>query len=511
MNYTLNNLAPATLHVEDVSVTIENQADDRALVTFALDAAEALPPMFDYDNIVTIRDSTRALFSGRCMPRSTDEKPSTEGASVELRGPWADLSQITYRQVYTDPRTGAAYASGRCSLSGSIATIVQTLINFAIAQGANCQLGTIDLPGLTVPRLEASDQSIAGWLQQVLKWVPTAVVVFDYSAVPPIAHVSRLGSTQLLEVSAPGDSASYKARTDLVPKGITITYERTYRIVRKQSLIDDGYVSTQEDSKTFVGVDAVGVDGFRNGVQVTVQLEGAQEMTVTSHKFMAFYYSMQQWLASSNAIGNMLWVTGQQMDQQAGVGRFYDGRYPYCTSAQVTYTNEDGVAVSYPHGAVWPLPNRSDVRQYRGVPDPMARKDPRVTFVVATVTTIWAASPSGAEGLRRTAQFLCVAGVSPAGRTATWSQDTTGDTLVAAVPGVAAAIMAQWGQVYYEGGVEADLASITWAHRVALVAGVRSPIQRISWSLSSEQAVMAFGPPTHLRPADFLDLINPVA
>lgn len=521
MSYTINNRSTESLEVEDVSVTLENQAEDRAVITFAVDGSDPLDPIFAADALVYLRRDNVILFSGRCLPRATDLQSNTEGASVTVQGPWGDFAQVIYRQVFTDPLSGVVYASGRTKLSGSLVTIVQTLIQFAISQGAACSMGTIDLPAITVPEFEAVDQPVSSLLQQVLKFVPSAIVLFDYTSLPPVCHVAKQGSSVLQTVSAPGDAANYKARSDLIPASLTLTYERPYQITRRSNLSGNGYTSASESSRLYVGADIIGTVGGVRGAQVSALLKGSKTATIYSHKFATDFQNVAYYQERiSNyypRIGRLFYTTGSNSLTQYStpIGTIYvpNKAYPYCYTFGFYYHGLDDSNLAFTPSNAWICPDRRDAPGLNGVPDAELLNAAGYNFYRVRAETTWSAALPGSPQFTFVHTFLACnfGGASPIGRTVAVTKDTTSDTLEAMPVGMGAAVMGQWSQLFYEGGVAGDLAAFNWRQRAALVGGVASPVQRVAYSLSSEATQHSFGPPTQLRAADFLALFSPVA
>jgi hypothetical protein len=159
----------------------------------------------------------------------TEARAVNYGTVVVVDGPWQFLRKMTATSSKTlngssDNRPTMEFATG--SISGHIAT----LVNRAIAEGAPIQNGGFIGTSYSVPKLKLSQTTYADILAELLRWVPDAVVYFDYQSsatTNPILQVARRSSLGGYSL----DAANYgltdyqvTGRPDLVPTRVELKY-----------------------------------------------------------------------------------------------------------------------------------------------------------------------------------------------------------------------------------------------------------------------------------------------
>ena len=217
--WTLNNQSLASLGIAGAVLTLQNQrADELTLTLEGSDAGADFTPGSAWD----LRLDAVRVFAGRVRLPSRELTGEREGRSLVIEGPWAALERMIYQQRHQAySSTGAkllntyryhgrivlgqaegddgkinlgqelkrivAYASGRV-LAPATALGHATL--YTVPTGADLQLG--DIPdGPTPPGVELVDVSCAEAVRSLLRFMPDAVVRFDYSTTPPTLSVAR--------------------------------------------------------------------------------------------------------------------------------------------------------------------------------------------------------------------------------------------------------------------------------------------------------------------------------
>lgn len=159
--------------------------------------------------------------------------------SFTALGPWQDLDEIVAQQIWTkiDTDGGTEQSANQCHILFGVendGTAVRTgamlgkLIDNAISRGVQISKGTL-FTGIYAPTWEASDITIAGAINAVLKWHPSAVAWWDYTTATPTLNIT-LGS-DLTEAAIDATdpevtSVQLRNRPDLQVPACAIIYER---------------------------------------------------------------------------------------------------------------------------------------------------------------------------------------------------------------------------------------------------------------------------------------------
>lgn len=227
----------------NVKRTLLNQGRDR--VTFSQIAPRALTelPLFEAFRTIRIYRDGTLWFQG-----VVTEIPAFGGRSQELKqfkvcGPWWQLENIIYQQLWNlaaDPTQATGemipqYKShlvlGQAfgGLSLSIDQQLGDVLNYAVNAGAPLQYSPFDFPQCT-PFDECKDLSCAEAIQRILRWVPDAVVWFDYTTAIPTFHIQRRAQLSKVQfgLSDGIKSLQISPRYDLQLQGVAIKYERSH-------------------------------------------------------------------------------------------------------------------------------------------------------------------------------------------------------------------------------------------------------------------------------------------
>ncbi len=547
--YTINGVAPGTFGIKNVNISINNQDVDVASLHFAADYIAALNSAFNEGQYVSIAVDGTRIFYGRCRAPRIVGAPGSEGQIVDVVGPWQDFQDIMWAPQVADPLTGFQYKTGRHWYGGaSLTTTISVTLQAAILDGAQCQLGTIDLPAINIPRADVVDVSIASIVQSALRWLPGAIVYFDYSVTPPRVHCLKADSTLLTTISAPGDSAEYKPRSDLVPSGIRIAYERrlinsvltvnNYNVTGAPpppsgfpTTVKQGIQRTTNEQTLFVAQDSAGQSAGPRVMQFSVLLRGAKRRIPIFCRFPTGYMTNDM-LFSYNASG-IGWenvaacarYAGHPMFKRPAGGTSYDTVFDtekwfvqqWSADVRIRGTNTQSMwTTSKTHTQLLNERGWSPTDSFP--PDELLDNPPAGwTFFDVSIRAGCATGPQDAYPrwftFRSTwAQYNGThlgAGGAPY-RDALQTIDATTDEMEQPPSGLAAGIFSALSADYYEGSVLATIGDAAPAKRIVLIGGRKSPVQSVSMDLATGKANFSFGPPQQLRPSEFLELFNPL-
>lgn len=228
--WTLNDTALATYGITAAILTLRNQASDELVLT--LDGDSDAGSAFTPDSAWNLKLDAERIFCGTVKRPGRALSGSAEGRRIVIEGPWARMERIIYQQRYpTYSAAGArvandyryhsrvllgqdeaqgkifvglelariiAYASGRVLVpntprnDGSL---------YTVPSGAPLQLGTIP-DGPTPPAIDLSDVSCAEAIRALLRFMPDAIVRFDYATTPPTLSIARRASATVSTLPA---------------------------------------------------------------------------------------------------------------------------------------------------------------------------------------------------------------------------------------------------------------------------------------------------------------------
>lgn len=206
-------------------------------------------PVFAPGSSVTIRRDGVTEFVGTVRRIPLFATGRIEGQSYQLANAWADLDELVYQQEWflqVDPENPQESLVGglqsrvvlfqgvngsKISLGGQIADVVA----YAASCGVAIQLAAgveTSLP-VTPPFEEALDMTCGEAIRKALRWAPDAVTWFDYTTSPPTLHVGRRQALPAVEVPLQGPplaALSMNPRYDLLAPGVVIKFERVHTV-----------------------------------------------------------------------------------------------------------------------------------------------------------------------------------------------------------------------------------------------------------------------------------------
>lgn len=271
--------------LNDLVRTLVNQNTDTVAMVAdgqAFDADE----QFAYGETVKIfRGAPNATkwFQGKVIKTPRYGVWNEERVSYVVAGPWYDLERITFMQDW-QVWEGAALATrsksrvilghdgSDVSTAVSVKEVLEEIFDYAIAAGADFQVGTID-PTFKVWWEDLVDVKCAEAVRSMLRLIPEAVTVFDYSTTPPTLHVrlrANLPTVGLAVASGqPTTLCSITPRYDMVVPAVVLHYEQRVVVTDGTNQITYESLSTEKHPS--------GATGKEPGALVaTVRLRDAQ-------------------------------------------------------------------------------------------------------------------------------------------------------------------------------------------------------------------------------------------
>lgn len=220
--------------------TLMSAASD--IVTFTHDGADFdADPLFPYNTKVVIWRNSVRWFTGwvRSIPRYGSA--ASEAIEYRLEGPWHFLERIEFEQ---DWPTASGYAPGSSVIFGyqrseagalvmaTTAMQLAQILDFAIDAGApfSYSFDTADF-ALQPPATEEVDFLCSEAVALVLRWHKDVVTWVDYSTATPKIHFLPHAKCPAVSLDVSSgevvESVSVRSRDDLRVNGVLIRYNKT--------------------------------------------------------------------------------------------------------------------------------------------------------------------------------------------------------------------------------------------------------------------------------------------
>lgn len=287
--WTINGGELDDLDVDTIVFSMANQEEDYAEIRFDAAYDAALPSMFQVGAPVIIRYGSQIVFQGEIDNPSFHGSGSIEYQSVFVFGPWHRFNQMLFLYMY--PYVTGAALSTHGVIGGSANSLLGTILS--TNAGDFFQVGTIDVGTLTIPEAEVYDQTLAQTIQSILRYIPGAQVIFDYSTTPPTCHVLADNSSALQTVAIdPNDGLT--SNLNLTPlynrlaDGVSLQYEASGSdSLRQLAWYKDGYGTPVDTTSSpavssgffILGYDSAGSAQSRRHFRRTIRLEGVYDVS----------------------------------------------------------------------------------------------------------------------------------------------------------------------------------------------------------------------------------------
>lgn len=286
--WTINNVSLADLGIDSLQLHLQNQDDDYVDIRFPRNYDAALPDGFDVDAPLVVRCGSTVVLRGEVATPFQPASAFAEYRSVFAYGPWHRFREMPFLYMYPYV-TGAALSTH--GVLGGNASDLLTAILTTNTDGI-VQVGTIDVGSLAIPETEVYDQTLAQALQAVLRYIPGAVVAFDYSTAPPTVHIVADNSASLTSVPIDVNDGLNSA-FNLSPlyarllSGVTLQYEVTGSVCLSSQIWNqpDSYLSTfgSPDCTSgfyIAGTDSAGDARSRRHFRRTLRIDGNYDHSI---------------------------------------------------------------------------------------------------------------------------------------------------------------------------------------------------------------------------------------
>lgn len=544
MSWTINYTSLSDLDVESLVFQLQNQEDDYVEVKFPSNFDSAFPDMFQQDSSIVVRHGGSVVFRGTVDSLSTVGSHSSEAKSVFAFGPWHRFRQDPFLCAYN--YVGGSQETTHGIIGGSANQVVQSILSRVTSY---ITIGTIDLGNMVLPETEVYDYTIAQALQAVLRLVPGAVVLFDYSTLKPTVHVLADNSSTLRTVTVDAASGTCQnlqvvPRYDRKVDGVYLWYEGGRSIKDGVfALRQDGYGQDENTISSPVGVtghyivavDNVGDFSSRRVLRRTIRLSGAYEQTTYTLHGQLFNRTLGQAISGGSA-----GVSGPNVDLCVWLSFFrlfaspsslncnYDADFTYYlqspslkgyvsanTSNNSTYKPLIRIGEdfnSFIAGGVVKSLQKNPGIQIGSIPQ-VFFDSPGISTQLATLT--WNnfyqfQYPVGEHTI--TADNVLF--VNPSNFSNGVFTKTVSTNNISTPSGVAAQYLSANSRLLHDGRlslslVESPTTFFGLYRRISIQPlGVTAPIQRLTFDTSTDTADITFGAPNHLGPQDYISLLR---
>lgn len=200
--------------IDGAALKLESFAPGILTLTLSGHAYDA-PPLFARGSAGILRVDGTVVFRGRFGPTRRMARGSNEGVIIELRDAWHDLE----RRFYVD-------AIEPKKLSDPLDDMISAVIGYAVTAGVGIAMGSVANLDQRVTQVEFRDQTCAGMLRQLRRWVPDIGHRFDYTTSPPTIHFIRRADATALDLAVPEvqDDIEVESLEDLQAAGVVLRY-----------------------------------------------------------------------------------------------------------------------------------------------------------------------------------------------------------------------------------------------------------------------------------------------
>lgn len=562
--WLVNNATPESLGIENVTLSFANMSKDVARVTFNLPYDAAVPSGFAFGSFVSIKLDGVQVFWGESQGAEREGSAASEKLSISVYGGWYELEVTPMTQYITDRITGGTFYSAEVTLTqDTVTNQVTWLINESVkaAAGAKVKAGTYDLPAVTIPSSSYSSTTYAEALRSVLKWIPGAQVIFDYSqanagATPPVyptVNVYQISSSAVTSIPQT-DLFTFSSvkRDDMIPTGVKLVFQRsgTYTTKSYDPTNPSNSSSSVQEGTTHVLTESAGtISPARRAIISSINLSGG---TTTTRQYFVF---------NSNGIGNAFgkfqdylnstyWAVGVNIFMQvADILKLFNAQgmqyvtkywvstpyyfwtpnstYPLCKAVQlVSWVKEGFGGNNVDPRCMWMCPPSQVVPASMRIGCHDYYNSARLAgFASVTLSTGWSSDwTTGAQwwhSLNIPMGGLCWlwnqvdyepgSFFNPLGYPVSREEVALDPNGEAAISGLAASTLTRFQTPYHQGSLSKEFGAIAPRERAVTVSGTKTPVQSVTFDANSMVQSANFGPPSHLAPQDLFSLLKAVA
>lgn len=299
--WKINGIPIGDLDVDSLIINLNNMDDDYAEIRMPRNFDAATPEMFQSGAPVVITwecaGTQKILFRGTMDDPMYSAGAAQEGQSFFAYGPWRYFSDRPFKYLY--PYANGSEETTRGILAGDINNIITTILTTNADDLA--LIGHIDLGAISIPQMEVCDSTIAEAIRTITRFVPGAIVCFDYSTNPPTIHACGPDSQYIsgIDVNPAGDgiSLNYRPLHSRVIDGVRLHYDANGVLLTGLSeMYQDKPGWCMMDNPTeargffLMGSDMAGNQNGRNLLRKTIALQGVYDQTIYTWKTQLWLY-----------------------------------------------------------------------------------------------------------------------------------------------------------------------------------------------------------------------------
>jgi hypothetical protein len=245
MNATARTLE--ALNITDCALEFQNLGLDSlvwtARTTSAAGAGTVIPEL----------EQTVELFDGdgtrRFKGHVLGPEMALRGVKVLAVGPWWWMERISLSGDVVDSTGATQERASYVFPTQGLKTSLESLIDRAIDKGVPMVRGTVSSV-FQVPKISLQNMSFAAAFAELLRWVPDAVLWFDYSGTTPEINITRRGDMTELSYTlgtANVESVALRPRLDLKVARVALKH------VKRDPATGKPYWATQADGSSTPG------------------------------------------------------------------------------------------------------------------------------------------------------------------------------------------------------------------------------------------------------------------
>ncbi len=509
-----------SLKLIDVELTINNLVADVARFVFS-----GTPDAhFASGKYIRVAYDSTTYFLGECGTTETNKSGNSESYVVEARGFFDFFERVIYMQQ-TSFLPALTLWTTDCTLSGTLNSMCAAIINNALSTATGpgtLALGINDMPSTEIPALTFKDATFAEVIKKVMAYSPGAMLIFTYNGTQTIANFLPRTSASLAALALPSSVVSTSEAVihpDKVSR-VVIFYDRQYSKTDLDGVETvAGTVREATDQYPTSG-------GYGKDVLIlTRALKGTQKIKEERYTIGAHHGVLNDYKSTYSTdykyylMGHLFKCSGVDLpaaDWEGPTSYVPSQGYKYCHSFSTSGWERintylwTGSEPNYGYCYIFPTTD-GGMSWGSGILLPPERF--WLNYVVGiwrgTLSARYYQSSGGGAYFDINTQIYVGSGVVDGSVTGVNIDIETDDSSAEneAVPAAGAAQMLYTAlQTGYHDGNYRICSAAPYSPFARKYGATNTPVQSIGYSIGTRQATIRTGPPTQLRPSDFLQL-----
>ncbi len=507
-----------SLGLVDATLTINNLAADRAILTFS----GAAPAIFAAGKKFRITEGANTRFLGECKAPDAAQQASQSTVTVDAYGYFDTFERAVFMQQVTYVDGTSPLFNTNCTLSGTIKSMCAAIITGALntlTGPGTLAIGYNDMPETNIPVLKFTDATFAEVIKKVMSYAPGSQLVFTYDGTKTIANFLQRTSANLTALTLPSTVIS-KSEALVYPDKVTRVYliydQHFQKVDTSGNIIEEGTKRMSEDRFPVAG-------GWGKDVLILTKTLSGTKKTIrdrftfaTSYGYLNDYIGVWDGKWEYYKVGELLngFGAGYPQISWGGPTSYAPSGCSYCISVSIgswVRVNTNLWPDSEPAYNWCEIIPTTITASFASVLRPPSR------FYLNNVVGIWrgtltatfyAGSGDPNQTVSREIWVASKGGGTISGVNLDILTDGSSDDIEEApTAGAAQMLYTSLQTGYHDAAIR-----ITKADSYSLFARkyntTSTPVQQITYNLSLGEAAVRTGPPVHLRPSDFLQLRN---